>query len=93
MDSTRSPVIEFLTRPDCSVCDDGWTTVSAWSRILRVDVVQRDITGDPSAATYAERVPVLLVGGRPVLEGRWTSMDAVRELWRARRSASRHSEQ
>ena len=89
MDSTWSPVIEFLTRPDCSVCDDGWSTVRVWSRILRVAVVQRDINGDPSAATYAERVPVLLVAGRPVLEGRWTSMDAARELWRARRSPSR----
>ncbi|MBT8208609.1 MAG: hypothetical protein HKN07_14990 [Acidimicrobiia bacterium] len=85
-------MIEFLTRPDCSVCDDGWSTVSRWSRILRLDVDQRDITDDPSAAGYVERIPVVLVDGRPVLEGRWTSWDAARALWRARRRTKRDIE-
>lgn len=89
MDSTRSVVIEFLTRPDCSVCDDGWRSVRMWSRVLRLDVALRDITGDPAVADYVQRIPVVLVAGRPVLEGRWTSMDAARELWRVRRSAAR----
>lgn len=64
----------LVTRRGCHLCDDA----EAALRELDVEFADVDVDGDPELARlYDFRVPVLLAGGRPVLEGRIT-VDALR---------------
>ncbi len=59
--------VELVTRRGCHLCDDAL----AMLRDLAVEPEQRDVDADPELSRlYDFRVPVVLVDGRVVAEGR-----------------------
>lgn len=59
--------VELLTRPGCHLCEEALTLL----RRLGVEPRLRDLDQEPGLrALYQLRVPVVLVGGRVVGEGR-----------------------
>ena len=59
--------VELVTRRGCHLCDDALALL----RELGVEAREVDVDGDPELfALYDFRVPVVLVDGRPVGEGR-----------------------
>jgi predicted thioredoxin/glutaredoxin len=59
--------VVLITRRGCHLCDEGLAAL----RSLGVEPVQRDVDADPELmAQYDWRVPVVLVDGRVVAEGR-----------------------
>ena len=59
--------VDLITRRGCHLCEDALTLL----RELGVEPRQRDVDHDPDLfARYDFRVPVVLVDGRPVGEGR-----------------------
>jgi len=63
--------VVFLTRPGCHLCEDVLPRVQRVSRLLRRQLVVRDITDDPGLEElYHDRIPVLVDGrGRLLAEG------------------------
>jgi len=59
--------VQLVTRAGCHLCDDALRLL----RDLGVEPALRDVDSDPRlSALYDFRVPVVLVGGRVVGEGR-----------------------
>lgn len=59
--------VELVTREGCHLCDDALALL----RELGVEPVRRDVDGDAELhRLYDFRVPVVLVGGRVVGEGK-----------------------
>lgn len=59
--------IELVGRSGCGLCDEARATL----RALGVDFVEQDVDADPYLNQwFTDRVPVLLVDGRVVAEGR-----------------------
>jgi predicted thioredoxin/glutaredoxin len=59
--------VDLVTRRGCHLCDDALAAL----RELRVEPRQRDVDADPELfRLYDFRVPVVLVDGRVVAEGR-----------------------
>ena len=66
--------VQLVTRRGCHLCDDALALL----RELAVEPEQRDVDADPELfRLYDFRVPVVLVGGRVVGEGR-LDRDALR---------------
>lgn len=79
--SDPKPVVEFLTRKNCPLCDDGWRDVEKWQRKYRFDVRTVDVDSDEALQRrYGDRVPVVRCEGETLVSGRWTSRDLGREL-------------
>src|SRR2546429_132480 len=67
------------TRRGCRLCDEALDLL----RALAVEPVQRDVDGDPELSRlYDFRVPVVLVDGRVVGEGRLSREGLARALGR-----------
>jgi glutaredoxin len=59
--------VDLVTRRGCHLCDDALTLL----REIGVEPNLRDVDADPELfRLYDFRVPVVLVGGRVVAEGR-----------------------
>ena len=71
--------VELVTRRGCHLCDEALDLL----RALAVEPVQRDVDGDPELSRlYDFRVPVVLVDGRVVGEGRLSREGLARALGR-----------
>jgi len=65
--SPDAPAVELVTRGGCHLCDEALALL----RQLGVEPLQRDVDADPDLLRlYDLRVPVVLVRGRVVGEGR-----------------------
>ncbi len=86
MTSIDRRTVLFVTKADCSLCDQGLALVRRYADRfgVRIDVV--DIASSPAlAAEFAERVPVILGFGHRVLaEGRLTPWAVQRALLKVR---------
>lgn len=70
-------LVELISRKGCHLCDDA----AADLQRVGVKVVVRDVDSDPELLRlYDFRVPVLLIGGRVVAEGRIDPVQVVRLL-------------
>ena len=59
--------VELLTRQDCHLCDEALIAL----RSLGVEPELRDVDADPALhAIYDWRVPVVMLDGRVIAEGR-----------------------
>lgn len=65
------PLVEFYTRPNCTLCDEGRLALQAVleERVTRglptPAVRERDISADPALEeTYGTRIPVLVTDGQ-----------------------------
>ena len=89
----RRPAIVRVTlysKPDCSLCREAETVVGRVFGAPQVDVV--DIIGDRELEDqYIFRIPVLVVDGRVLAEGRITVDDA-RLALRTAMADQRHGE-
>jgi len=60
------PRITLIGKPGCHLCDDARVVVSRVARELAVDWLELDIEQDAELAEkYWEKIPVILVDGRP----------------------------
>ena len=60
------PRITLIGKPGCHLCDDARTVVRRVAQDLAVDWVELDINEDRELAEkYWEKIPVILVDGRP----------------------------
>lgn len=67
--------IVLVTRQDCHLCDEALTSL----RSLGVEPELRDVDADPGLhALYDWRVPVVMLDGRVIAEGR-IDRDALRK--------------
>ncbi|HSR46047.1 MAG TPA: glutaredoxin family protein [Acidimicrobiia bacterium] len=78
----RSFSLDFLTRPQCGLCDAAASIISRVAAIARAGIRIRDVTQDPALFDeYEHRIPVVLGPGERVLaEGRvdfWALLAAV----------------
>lgn len=89
----RRVVVELYTREDCGLCEEAEGLVATEARDAHVRYI--DIDQDPDLqARYNIRVPVVVVDGREVAEGRvseGTVRDAIRRARRGRWSEWRRA--
>ena len=83
-------VLRFVTRADCSLCDEGYELIIRYARRNMVRVETVDVDADPQLLEhFDERVPVVLgPGGAVLAEGRITKLTAKRVVARAKRPPS-----
>lgn len=63
--SARTPTIELLTRPGCSLCTTAREVLARVADELDLEWRERDVDADPDLADrYGDRVPVVLLDGR-----------------------------
>jgi glutaredoxin len=71
--------IELVGRAGCGLCDEARATL----RALGVEFDEQDVDSDPYLhQSFTDRVPVLLVDGRVVAEGRIHAASVLRNLSR-----------
>ncbi len=77
--------LTWFTKPNCGLCDAAWPYVAHAAQVLRLDVEQVDVLGDPVLQrAYGQRLPVLARGDDVLAEGAITRGEAWRALLRAR---------
>ena len=65
-DEPAGPRITLIGKPGCHLCDDARTVVRRVAQDLAVEWVELDINEDRELAEkYWEKIPVVLVDGRP----------------------------
>jgi glutaredoxin len=69
----------LYSRRGCHLCEAAEDMLAAWRTALDIEVVDVD-AGPESAGRYGERVPVLLVDGEIVMEGRFDEAVLVKRL-------------
>lgn len=75
------PVVEFLTRQNCPLCDDGWDDLDKWRRRYGFEVMTVDVDGDVDLQRrYGHQVPVVRHAGETLVWGRWKSRELGRLL-------------
>ncbi|MDP8959396.1 MAG: glutaredoxin family protein [Actinomycetota bacterium] len=91
MRANRTFIVDFLTRPSCSLCERARPRVVAWAARVGGRVVERDVSADRELELgFGPRVPVVLVEGRVLAEGRISSWTVARRLvWERVRSLLR----
>lgn len=57
------PVVEFVVRSGCHLCQEARPVVHSLCRDARVECVERDVDGDDEVAKYTDHVPVVLIDG------------------------------
>jgi glutaredoxin len=75
--------VTVYTREDCHLCEEAIGTIEAVAGEVdrRVDLREVDIDTDPElAAEYGERVPYVLVDGRPAFKYRVDPAELRRRL-------------
>jgi glutaredoxin len=61
----REPVVTFLTRAGCHLCETGWAEVLRARERRAFSLERIDVESDPELrAEYGEQVPVVLIDGR-----------------------------
>jgi len=71
--------IELVGRSGCGLCDEARATL----RALGVEFQEQDVDDDPYLhQAFTDRVPVLLVDGKVVAEGRIHAASVLRSLSR-----------
>ena len=67
--------VEFITRENCSLCDQAERLLAGWAGEFALDVDVVDVDQDQALYDlFNERVPVLRNGAGEVLaEGRWAA--------------------
>lgn len=74
-------VIMLYTRRGCHLCEAAWDVLAPLGPALAAEIVPCDVDADPALTTlYGDRVPVLVVDGAVVLEGRFDERDVLRAL-------------
>lgn len=77
--------LTWFTKANCGLCDEAWPHVARAAQVLRLEVEQVDVLGDPSLQrAYGRRLPVLARGDEVLAEGAITRGEAWRALLRAR---------
>lgn len=80
----RRVLVEVYTRENCGLCEEAEDRVAAEAQGARVRMI--DIDEDPDLqARYNVRVPVVVVDGREVAEGRVEEGVVRRAIRRARK--------
>ena len=80
-----SPQLDFLTRPDCHLCDDMRQVLDEILPQLGLGYRIVDVDSDPALVQrFGDSVPVLLRDGRPVAKVR-IGADQLRRIVRRRR--------
>jgi hypothetical protein len=81
---TRS--VTFVTRRECSICDEALPGIAGWAERLGLVLVVADV--DESAdllERFDEEVPVVISdAGEVLLRGRWGRLREARMMLRAR---------
>jgi len=73
------PRVEVYSKPGCGLCHALRPRLEALRRELPFELVEVDITGDAAAERrFGLRIPVVLVDGRRVAEGRVEDLAPVR---------------
>lgn len=73
--------IMLYTRRGCHLCEAAWDMLVALAPGPPARIVACDVDGEPSLQRlYGDRVPVLVVDGVVVLEGRFDEGDVLRVL-------------
>jgi glutaredoxin len=68
-------------KPGCHLCDEGRAAVAAAGERREFTLEEVDISLDPRLARrYGERIPVVAIDGRDVLELRFDAEELVRVL-------------
>lgn len=75
----------FVRKESCELCDSGLDAAKRAARWLRMHIDVVDITADRQRyGQFAERLPVVLAGSEPILEGEFGVGGAVASMLRAR---------
>lgn len=85
-ENLRSFFVEFLTRPQCGLCDTAASIISRVTRIARADLQVVDVNDDDALfARYEHRIPVVLGPDGAVLgEGQIEFWNLLRSVGLAR---------
>jgi glutaredoxin len=63
------PVITLYSKPDCHLCVDARTTLTAMQPELGFEIVEVDITTDEELhRAYFERIPVIALDGEELFD-------------------------
>ena len=77
-------VVLYTSGPDCSLCERAQVDLGLLAREFPFRLSIRDVRADRSLyARFGERVPIVLIDGRLVAEGRIGSGDLRRALGRS----------
>jgi glutaredoxin len=67
----RSLPVVLYTRQGCHLCEEALALLHRYAKTYQLLIEEIDIDGDPRlAAEYGEKVPVIVINGRPRLWGR-----------------------
>jgi len=79
-------LITFVTRRDCTLCDEALPGVRGWVERLGLELSIVDVDESPDLlADFDHKVPVVLSGeGEVLLWGRWGALREARMMLRAR---------
>jgi hypothetical protein len=72
--------VRFLSRANCSLCEEALPVVTAVCRRRRHDLEVIDVAGTVWEEPYGDRLPVVIADGAMVLSGRFTKRDVRRAL-------------
>lgn len=71
----------LYTRRGCHLCDAARDMLAAVAPGLAAEIIPCDVDADPSLARlYGDRVPVLVVDGEVILEGRFDESEVFRAV-------------
>ena len=88
---TPPAILTLYTKPECGLCDEAKATLQAVLRDVPLEVVEVDITGDPTLyERFREEIPVGFLDGRKLFKYRIDPALLRRQLrrrcgWRAGR--------
>lgn len=84
-DDTAMTPVRFLTREGCSLCAAALPLVGRRADRLGLTLEVVDVDGTAWEEPYGDRLPVVIIGDRVVLEGRFGGREVRRALRRAAR--------
>ena len=89
--TTGEPMVEFITRHPCSLCDKGKADLDRWAKRIGLAITEVDVDSEPAMTEeFGARVPVVRTPeGLVIAEGRWSSLKLGAALTSYRLAASR----
>jgi glutaredoxin len=84
--STQTPIeVVFYTRAGCHLCEDARTLLEEIAQEIEYALTEIDIRSDMAVfERYRYRVPVILLNGTALLEGRIDALELTQAFRRAR---------
>ncbi len=80
--------VELYTRPGCCLCDEAKAVLLRVRREIAFDLREIDVQSSPELeAAYGERIPLVVVNGRPAFKFHVTEAALRRRLERERARA------